>query len=169
MITFNFSLEPFEYKQWKRVLATIGREAGGEAMVVGKSHDWETDTSSYWFLDENHVGLIFCKDVSVLHGGKPTWEIDINPLEYQIPGPERRPTDELPDYAARIREMGSLQYEWPKLGWPSAAEQSAYVARVVAALAQWPDRDLRLMIPGKAVRDIIVRKQETEWPGRDMQ
>lgn len=162
MITFNFSLEPFEYKRWKLVLATVGREAGGEAIVVSKSHDRETDTYSYWYFDEKHVGLIFCTDVSVLHGGKPTWETDIHPLEYQQPSPERPPTDEPPDYAAPI--IGVLRDKSPMPERPFPAEQSAYVTRVVDALAQWPNRDLRLLIPGKAVRDIIVRKQEIKRP-----
>lgn len=126
--TFSFSLGPWRDNHGNQMqVAVIGREVGGNATIVQLHHDFESDGYLYGYWENDVFGKAFVRRLDRQHDDPPVWEVDV----------------------AVLRHEGA--------GFALAQSQhTACVAKIIDALSQWPDFDVRLAVPGKVLRRVVV-------------
>jgi hypothetical protein len=128
MPSFSFALE-----QWNDHgvvgLACVGREVGGDAVVVRLHRYWETGGYLYGYWCQGLFAKIF---------------VDQDPEDRE----GRR-------WKAKI---GDLVNEADPSQRPSLSRRESAAARIVDALRQWPESDLRFVVPGALLREVDLRK-----------
>lgn len=130
MRSFSFSLE-----QWNDHgvvgLAAVGREVGGDAVVVCLHRYWEENGAYlYGYWCQGLFGKIF--------------------VERGAEGQEER------RWTAVI---GYLENEVDPSQPPSVSQYERAAAQIVDALRQWPESDLRFAVPGVSLRQVDLRKR----------
>jgi hypothetical protein len=128
--TFSFSLGPWSDHGNQRGLALIGREVGGDASIVSLHHDVESDIYLYGYRENDNFGKAFVQHTDSRHGDLPIWEV----------------------------EVAALRYEGTRAGLElTRSQRLACVGKIIDALSQLPDSDVRRAVPGKILRQVIVR------------